>query len=217
MLTTMIYSLLALDQTVATLATQYGPWLYAILFIVIFAETGLVVCPFLPGDSILFIAGTVVAVAGLNVHVLAGVLIVAAVLGDSVNYSVGHYVGPKVFQRADSRWFRQEYLRRTQAFYDKYGGVTIIIGRFVPIIRTFAPFLAGVAGMSYRRFIAYNIVGACLWIGLLTYAGYLFGNIPWVKENLSTIVVAIVVVSLIPAISTFVRERRDAKKRAREA
>jgi len=208
MITTLIYSLLALDQTVATLAGQYGAWVYAILFVVIFAETGLVVCPFLPGDSILFIAGTVVAVADLNVHVLVGVLIIAAVLGDSVNYAVGHYIGPKAFQRQDSRWFKQEYLRRTQAFYDKYGGITIIIGRFVPIIRTFAPFLAGVAGMSYRRFLSYNIVGGCLWIGLLVYAGFLFGNIPWVKNNLSLIVVAIVVVSLIPAVSTFVKERR---------
>jgi membrane-associated protein len=211
MLTTFLYSLLALDQTVATLATAYGPWLYAVLFLVIFAETGLVVFPFLPGDSILFIAGTVVAAAGLDVHVLVLVLIVAAVLGDSVNYSVGHYIGPKAFQRPDSRWFRQEYLRRTQAFYAKYGGVTIIIGRFVPIIRTFAPFLAGVAGMSYRQFLSYNIIGGCLWIGLLVYAGFLFGNIPWVKDNLSAIVVAIVVVSLIPAISTYLRERRSAR------
>ena len=215
MLTTLVYSLLALDETVASLAAQYGPWVYAILFVVIFAETGLVVCPFLPGDSILFIAGTVVAVANLNVHVLVVVLIVAAVLGDSVNYAVGHYRGPKAFHRPDSRWFRQEYLRRTQAFYDRYGGVTIIIGRFVPIIRTFAPFLAGVAGMSYRRFLSYNIVGGCLWIGLLVYAGYLFGNIPWVKDNLSLIVVAIVVVSLIPAVSTFMKERRAHKTAAR--
>ena len=211
MLTTLLYSLLALDQTVASLATQYGAWLYAILFVVIFAETGLVVCPFLPGDSILFIAGTVVAAAGLDVHVLVVVLIVAAVLGDSTNYGVGHYIGPRVFQRRDSRWFRQEHLRRTQAFYDRYGGVTIIIGRFVPIIRTFAPFLAGVAGMTYRRFLSYNIVGGCLWIGLLVYAGFLFGNIPWVKDNLSLIVVAIVVVSLIPAATTFVRERRASR------
>ncbi len=211
MLTTFLYSLLALDQTVATLATQYGPWLYAVLFLVIFAETGLVVCPFLPGDSILFIAGTVVAAAGLDVHVLVLVLIAAAVLGDSVNYGVGHYIGPKAFHKPDSRWFRQEYLRRTQAFYAKYGGITIIIGRFVPIIRTFAPFLAGVAGMSYRRFLSYNVVGGCLWIGLLVYAGYLFGNIPWVKDNLSAIVVAIVVVSLIPAITTYWRERRSAR------
>ncbi len=216
MITTILYSLLALDQTVATLAAQYGEWVYAILFVIIFAETGLVVCPFLPGDSILFIAGTVVAVANLNVHVLVVVLIVAAVLGDSVNYGIGHYIGPKAFQRPDSRWFRQEYLRRTQAFYDKYGGLTIIIGRFVPIIRTFAPFLAGVAGMSYRRFLCFNIVGGCLWISSLVYAGYQFGNIPWVKDNLSLIVVAIVVVSLIPAVSTFVKERRAARAVKRE-
>src|SRR6476646_3639218 len=212
MLTTLVYSVLALDQTVASLATQYGAWLYAILFVVIFAETGLVVCPFLPGDSILFIAGTVVAAAGLDVHVLVVVLIVAAVLGDSVNYGVGHYIGPKAFHRRDSRWFRQEYLRRTQAFYERYGAVTIIIGRFVPIIRTFAPFLAGVAGLSYRRFLSYNVIGGCLWIGLLVFAGYLFGNIPWVKDNLSLIVIAIVVVSLIPAVMTFVKERRAATK-----
>ena len=215
MLTTLVYSVLALDQTVASLATQYGAWLYAILFVVIFAETGLVVCPFLPGDSILFIAGTVVAAAGLDVHVLVVVLIVAAVLGDSVNYGVGHYIGPKAFHRRDSRWFRQEYLRRTQAFYERYGAVTIIIGRFVPIIRTFAPFLAGVAGLSYRRFLSYNVIGGCLWIGLLVYAGYLFGNIPWVKDNLSIIVVAIVAVSLIPAVTTFINERRDAKAAAK--
>jgi len=217
MVTTLVYSLFALDQTVGNLAAQYGHWLYAILFVIIFAETGLVVCPFLPGDSILFIAGTVVASANLNVHLLAGILIVAAVLGDSVNYAVGHYIGPKVFHRPDSRWFRQEHLRRTQAFYDKYGGVTIIIGRFVPIIRTFAPFLAGVAGMSYRRFLCYNVVGGCLWIGLLVYAGYLFGNIPWVKDNLSLIVLVIVAVSLIPAIMTFAKERRATKSGARAA
>ncbi len=217
MLTTLIYSLLALDQTVGALAAQYGPWVYAILFLVIFAETGLVVCPFLPGDSILFIAGTVAASADLNVHVLVLVLTGAAILGDSVNYAVGRYVGPKVFHRPDSRWFRHEHLRRTQAFYEKYGGVTIIIGRFIPIIRTFAPFLAGVAGMSYRRFLSYNIVGACLWIGLLVYAGFLFGNIPWVKQNLSLIVIAIVVVSLLPAVTTFVKERREAKKKSGSA
>jgi Uncharacterized membrane-associated protein len=211
MLTTILYSLLALDQTVATLAAQYGPWLYAILFVVIFAETGLVVCPFLPGDSILFIAGTVIAAASLDVHVLVVVLILAAVLGDSVNYGVGHYIGPKVFHKPDSRWFRQEYLQRTQDFYDRFGGITIIIGRFVPIVRTFAPFLAGVAGMRYRTFLSYNVIGGGMWIGLLVYAGYLFGNIPWVKDNLSLIVVGIVVVSLLPAITTFVKERRSRK------
>jgi membrane-associated protein len=211
MLTTLFYSLLALDQTLASIASQYGSWLYALLFAIIFAETGLVIFPFLPGDSILFIAGTVVAAAGLNVHVLAALLVAAAILGDSLNYAIGRYIGPKVFQRPDSRWFRQEHLRRTQAFYDKYGGVTIIIGRFVPIIRTFAPFLAGVAEMPYRRFLSFNVIGAVLWITSLVYAGYWFGNIPWVKENLTYIVIGIVVVSLIPAVTTFVQERRSKK------
>ena len=207
----LVYWVFGLDQVLTQLAGQYGPWLYLLLFLIIFAETGLVVMPFLPGDSILFIAGTVVATAGLNVHVLAVLLVVAAILGDTVNYSVGHYIGPRVFDRPDSRWFRQEHLRRTQAFYDRYGGITIIIGRFVPIIRTFAPFLAGVAGMSYRRFLSYNVVGAIAWIASLVYAGYLFGNIPWVKDNLSAIVVAIVVVSLIPAVATYLSERRSRK------
>jgi membrane-associated protein len=211
MLTTFLYSLLALDQTLTTLAGEYGPWLYAILFVVIFAETGLVVFPFLPGDSLLFISGTVVAAASLNVHALVGTLWVAAVLGDSLNYAIGRFVGPKVFQRPDSRWLRQDHLRRTQAFYERYGGVTIIIGRFVPIIRTFAPFLAGVAQMSYQRFLAYNVVGGFLWIASLVYAGYLFGNIPWVKDNLTFIVLGIVVVSLIPAVATFMKERRERK------
>jgi membrane-associated protein len=213
MISTFIYSLLALDDSVATLAAQYGPWIYGILFLVIFAETGLVVFPFLPGDSILFIAGTVVATAELNIHVLVIALAVAAILGDSVNYSVGHYIGPRVYDRPDSRWFRKKHLQRTQAFYDRYGGVTIIIGRFVPIIRTFAPFLAGVAGMSYRRFLSYNIVGGIAWIASLTYAGYLFGNIPWVKHNLSFIVVGIVIVSLIPAAATYLRERRSRSRK----
>jgi membrane-associated protein len=208
MLTTLFYSLFALDQTLVTLAGQYGLWIYALLFVVIFAETGLVVFPFLPGDSILFIAGTIVATAGLNVHLLVALLIVAAILGDSVNYAVGHYIGPRVYDKPDSRWFKQAHLAQTQSFYDRFGGLTIIIGRFIPIIRTFAPFLAGVAGMTYRRFLSYNVVGAVLWIGLLVYAGYLFGNIPWVRQNLSLIVIGIVIVSVIPALSTFVAERR---------
>ena len=213
MLTTLIYSLLALDQTVAQLAAQHGHWLYLILFLVIFAETGLVVFPFLPGDSILFIAGTVVATADLSVHLLVIVLIAAAILGDTINYSVGHYIGPRVYDKADSRWFKQDHLRRTQAFYDRYGGVTIIIGRFVPIIRTFAPFLAGVAGMTYTRFLSYNVVGGVAWISSLVYSGYLFGNIPWVKNNLTLIVFLIVVISLLPAITTFLRERRSQRDR----
>jgi len=212
MVTTLLYSLLALDQTLASLAAEYGPWLYGMLFLVIFAETGLVVFPFLPGDSLLFISGTVVAAASLNVHVLVLVLSCAAILGDSVNYAIGRYIGPKAFSKPDSRWFRQDHLRRTQAFYDKYGGITIIIGRFVPIIRTFAPFLAGVAQMSYPRFLSFNVIGGVLWIASLVYAGYLFGNIPWVKDNLTFIVIGIVVVSLIPVVSTFVKERRERNK-----
>jgi membrane-associated protein len=213
MLTTLIYSVLALDQTVSQIAAQHGHWLYLILFLVIFAETGLVVFPFLPGDSILFIAGTVVATADLNVHLLVVVLIAAAILGDTINYSIGHYIGPRAFDRADSRWFKQEHLRRTQAFYDRYGGVTIIIGRFVPIIRTFAPFLAGVAGMTYARFLSYNVVGGVAWIVSLVYAGYLFGNIPWVKNNLTLIVFLIVVLSLMPAVITYLKERRAQRGR----
>lgn len=213
MLTTLFYSILSLDQTLAVIAGQYGPWLYALLFVIIFAETGLVVLPFLPGDSLLFIAGTVVASAGLNVHLLVMLLIVAAILGDSLNYSIGRYIGPKVFDRPDSRWIKQDYLRRTQAYYDKYGAVTIVIGRFIPIIRTFAPFLAGVAAMHYRRFFVYNAIGGVLWIGSLVYAGYIFGNIPWVKQNLTLIVIGIVAISLAPAIATFASEWRAGRKR----
>jgi membrane-associated protein len=211
-LTTLLYSLFALDSTLAQFAVEYGHWLYLLLFLVIFAETGLVIFPVLPGDSILFIAGTVVAVAGLNIHVLVIVLIAAAILGDSVNYTIGHCVGPRVFHRPDTRWIKQAHLHQTQRFYRRFGGVTIIIGRFVPIIRTFAPFLAGVAGMPYRRFLSYNVIGAVAWIGSLVYAGYLFGNIPWVKRNLAWLVLVFVLVSLVPAASTWLRERRRARR-----
>jgi len=210
-ITALLYSIFAFDENVARFAAEYGAWLYLVLFLVIFAETGLVVFPVLPGDSILFIAGTVVAAAGLNVNVLVAILAAAAILGDSVNYAIGHFIGPRVFERPDSRWLTQTHLRRTQAFYDKYGGVTIIIGRFVPVIRTFAPFLAGVAGMSYQRFLSYNVVGGIAWIASLVYAGYLFGNIPWVKQNLTIIVAVFVIVSLIPATVTFVKERRRSR------
>ena len=214
-MTALIYSLLALDQTLAHFAADYGHWLYLLLFLVIFAETGLVVFPFLPGDSILFIAGTVVASAGLDIHVLVLILAAAAILGDTVNYSIGHYIGPRVFDKPDSRWFKQEHLRRTQAFYDRYGGFTIIVARFVPIIRTFAPFLAGVAGMSYRRFLSFNVIGGVAWIASLCYAGYLFGNVPWVKDNLEKIVLGIIVVSLIPVVTAYLKERRAQKESAR--
>jgi membrane-associated protein len=205
--TTLLYSLLSLDQSIALIATQYGAWFYAIVAAIIFVETGVVVFPLLPGDSLLFLAGTVVASAGLDVHLLVFILALAAVAGDSLNYAIGRYVGPKVFERPDSRWLRKSYLERTHRFYERYGGVTIIIARFVPIVRTFAPFLAGVGAMSYPRFLTYNVVGGVAWVALLTYAGFFFGNIPWVKQNLTFIVLVIVVVSLVPAIVTFLRER----------
>lgn len=211
-LASLVSAVLALDQTLARLALEYGTWLYALLFAVIFAETGLVVTPFLPGDSLLFVAGTVAAgvrESGIDVHVLVVILIAAAILGDTVNYAIGRWIGPKVFER-ESRWIRREYLTRTQSFYDRYGAVTIIIGRFVPIVRTFAPFLAGVAQMAYGRFLAYNIIGGIVWVASLVYAGYLFGNLPWVKQNLTLIVIGIVIVSVLPAVITYLRERRSA-------
>jgi membrane-associated protein len=212
MLTTLIYSLFALDQTLATLAGQHAALLFAALFIVIFAETGLVVFPLLPGDSLLFLAGTVVAASGIDIHLLVVTLWAAAVLGDSLNYGIGHYIGPKAFNRPHEtrlgRWLKPEYLDRTHRFYEKYGGFTIIIGRFVPIVRTFAPFLAGVGAMSYSKFLTYNVIGAAAWVGLLVYAGYLFGNIPWVKDNLAWLVVGIVLVSVLPMAIQFLKERR---------
>jgi membrane-associated protein len=212
MLTTLIYSLLALDQTLAALAAEHSALLFAALFIVIFAETGLVIFPLLPGDSLLFVSGTVVAAADINIHLLVATLFTAAVLGDSANYAIGRYIGPKAFHRPQDtwlgRWLKPEYLDRTHRFYEKYGGFTIIIGRFVPIVRTFAPFLAGVGAMTYQKFLSYNVIGAAAWVGSLAYAGYLFGNIPWVKENLHWIVLAIVIVSLMPIAVQFVKERR---------
>jgi membrane-associated protein len=213
MVTTLIYSLFALDQTLAGLAAQHAWLLFAALFIVIFAETGLVIFPLLPGDSLLFLAGTIVAASGINVHLLVVTLFVAAVLGDSVNYGVGRFVGPKVFNRPQDsilgRFLKPQYLERTRHYYEKYGGFTIVIGRFVPIVRTFAPFLAGIGAMSYRTFLCYNVIGAAIWVSALVYAGYLFGNIPWVKDNLALIVVAIVVVSVIPMAVQWARERHQ--------
>jgi membrane-associated protein len=217
MITTLLYSVLALDQSLSALAAEHAWLMFAALFIVIFAETGLVVFPLLPGDSLLFVAGTVAAASGVNVHLLALTLLVAAVLGDSVNYSIGHFIGPRVLSHPREtrlgRWLKPEYLERTHRFYEKYGGFTIIIGRFVPIVRTFAPFLAGVGQMPYRKFLAYNVIGGAAWVGLLTYSGYLFGNIPWVKDNLAWIVLGIVAVSLMPIALQWIREKRARKQK----
>ncbi len=203
--------LLHLDDYLAWVVEHYGAWIYGVLFLIVFCETGLVVTPFLPGDSLLFVAGAIAAAGGMNVHLLVLLLIVAAVLGDAVNYHIGRWAGPKVF-RGEPWWgerlFKPEYLRKTRAFYDRYGGKTIIIARFIPIVRTYAPFIAGVAHMPYGRFALYNISGAVLWVVSLCYAGYLFGNVPWIKDNLTLVILAIIFLSILPAIIEVVRARR---------
>jgi membrane-associated protein len=199
---------LHLDTHLSALIQQFGAWTYAILFVVIFIETGLVIMPFLPGDSLLFAAGTFAALGAFKLGWLVLVLAAAAVVGDTVNYWVGHYVGPKVFTRESSRFFKKEYLDRTHAFYEKHGGKTIIIARFVPIIRTFAPFVAGIGRMSYGRFIAFNVVGGVGWVVLLVGAGYFFGNIPFVKKNFSLALLAIVLISTVPIVFEYLRHRK---------
>ena len=198
MLASLIDFILHIDQHLIELAQTYGLWIYAILFLIVFCETGLVVTPFLPGDSLLFAAGAVAALGGMNVHMAAALLLAAAVIGDAANFAVGKYFGEKLFAKPDSRVFKREYLDKTHAFYEKYGGKTIILARFVPIVRTFAPFVAGMGDMHYGRFIRYNIIGALMWVGLLTYAGYFFGELPVVKNNFGLVVIGIIVVSVLP-------------------
>ena len=198
MLASLIDFILHIDQHLIELTQTYGLWIYAILFLIVFCETGLVVTPFLPGDSLLFAAGAVAALGGMNVHIAAGLLLAAAVIGDAVNFAIGKYFGEKLFAKPDSRVFKREYLDKTHAFYEKYGGKTIILARFVPIVRTFAPFVAGMGNMHYGRFIRYNIIGALMWVGLLTYAGYFFGELPVVKNNFGLVVIGIIVVSVLP-------------------
>lgn len=199
-----------IDAHLSDLIRTCGLWTYLILFMVIFCETGLVVTPFLPGDSLLFAAGSFAALGDLKVIWLFVLLAAAAVLGDTVNYWIGRRVGPRIFQREKARLFKKEYLDRTHAFYEKHGGVTIIIARFVPIIRTFAPFVAGIGRMSYGKFISYNVIGGVGWVGLFVFAGYLFGNIPFVKKNFSLVILAIILISLVPGIVEFLRHRKRA-------
>jgi membrane-associated protein len=199
---------LHLDKYLSAVIQQYGLWTYAILFLVIFVETGFVVMPFLPGDSLLFAAGTFAALKALKIGWLLLGLSAAAVIGDTVNYWIGHHVGPKVFCREDARFFKKEYLDRTHAFYEKHGGKTIIIARFVPIIRSFAPFVAGVGRMSYGRFLAFNVVGGVGWVLLLTGAGYFFGTIPFVKDNYSVAILVIIAISTVPIAIEYLRHRR---------
>jgi membrane-associated protein len=192
-----------IDRHLAALLQEYGVWIYALLFVIIFCETGLVVTPFLPGDSLLFVAGTLWAVSDMNVHLLVVLLVIAAILGDAVNYSVGRYLGPRAFQWEDSRFFNRRALLRTHEFYERYGGKTIVIARFVPFIRTFAPFVAGIGTMTYSKFAFYNVSGALLWVVSLTYAGYFFGNIPVIRNNLTVVIFGIIGLSLLPIIVEF--------------
>jgi membrane-associated protein len=189
---------LRLDVHLGALIRDYGAWVYAILFAVIFAETGLVVTPFLPGDSLLFVAGALAALGGLDVHLLVAALTVAAVLGNTTNYAIGRWLGRHYFDEGRSRWIKREYLDRTHAFYERHGGAAVVISRFLPIIRTYVPFVAGLAQMGSASFTAYNVGGAILWVGSLAYAGYFFGNLPWVRANLTFIILGIIAVSLLP-------------------
>ena len=196
---------LHLDQHLAAVVEQFGPWVYGILFAIIFVETGLVVMPFLPGDSLLFVAGAIAAVGGMQLPLLIVLLIVAAVLGDAVNYSIGSYFGPKVFGWERSRFFNKSAFDRTHAFYERHGGITIVVARFLPFVRTFAPFVAGVARMSYAKFALYNVAGAAMWVTSLAGIGYLFGNTDWVKAHFQWVTLAMIIVPGLPAVIEVLR------------
>lgn len=212
---------LHLDEHLSVIIQTYGVWTYALLFLVIFMETGLVVTPFLPGDSLLFAAGTFASPAlaqpgqapPMNVWLLWFLLMGAAVLGDTANYWIGHYIGPRAFS-GEVRFLKKEYLDRTHEFYEKHGGKTIVLARFIPIIRTFAPFVAGVGAMNYGRFLSYNVIGGILWVTIFTWGGYFFGNLPFVQENFSFVVLAIILISVLPAVYEVVKERFQPARKA---
>ena len=199
--------ILHLDVYLDMLVNNYGPWIYAILFLVIFCETGLVVTPFLPGDSLLFIAGAVAAGGGMDPVLLAGLLMLAAIMGDSTNYVIGRTAGERLFSNPNSKIFRRDYLEKTHDFYERHGGKTVTMARFLPIFRTFAPFVAGVARMFYPRFFMFSVFGTILWVGGLVTLGYFFGNVPFIKKNLSLLVVGIILLSLVPMIIGVIRSR----------
>jgi len=208
LLTIFIDLVLHLDTHLMTLVQDYGVWVYGILFLIIFAETGLVFMPFLPGDSLLFVAGALCGLGVMQLEWLIPLLILAAFSGDNTNYWVGRLIGMRVFQRFEGRLLKREYLDKTHAFYEKHGGKTIIFARFMPIIRTFAPFVAGIGLMHYRLFVLYSALGSLVWIGSLTLAGYFFGNIPVVKDNLTLIILAVILISFLPALVEYFRHRR---------
>ncbi|MFP5349578.1 MAG: DedA family protein [Gammaproteobacteria bacterium] len=199
--------LLHLDRYLAQFVADHGIWVYLLLFLIVFAETGLVVTPFLPGDSLLFVAGTLAAAGGMDVVWLCAILAAAAILGDTVNYWVGKWFGARLF-RDDARWLKREYLDRTHKFYERHGGKTIILARFIPIVRTFAPFVAGMGRMSYLKFFAYNVIGGLIWVFSLVLAGFYFGNLPWVKANLTLVIIGIVIASITPGIVEYLCHRR---------
>ncbi len=205
-----------LDRHLGGLIQTYGFWTYFILFFVIFLETGFVVTPFLPGDSLLFAAGAFAAIGALNPIILFIVLSLAAILGDTVNYWIGHFLGPKVFQKENSRIFRREYLDRTHEFYEKYGAETIIIARFVPIVRTFAPFVAGIGRMSYGRFLSYNVIGGLMWVAIFIFGGYFFGNISFIRRHFSLVIIAIIIISLLPVLVEVWRQKKKKRLTAQE-
>ncbi len=200
--------LLHLDRHLTELVADYGPWVYGILFLIIFCETGLVVTPFLPGDSLLFVAGMLAGAGLLDPAVLVLLLATAAILGDSVNYAIGRWTGPNVFRDDRARLFKPAHLLRTQRFYEKHGGKTVVLARFIPIIRTFAPFVAGIGRMAYPRFLAYNIGGGIFWVTFFVMGGYLFGDLPMVKENLSLVILGIIILSIMPGVIEYWRHRR---------
>ncbi|OIO13199.1 hypothetical protein COV53_05765 [Candidatus Gottesmanbacteria bacterium CG11_big_fil_rev_8_21_14_0_20_37_11] len=210
---TLVDLFLHLDKHLNTIIGQFGIYTYILLFIVIFCETGLVVTPFLPGDSLLFAAGTFASIGSLHIWWLYGILLFAAILGDTVNYWIGHFVGPKVFH-TKSRLLKKEYLDRTHKFYEKHGGKTIILARFIPIIRTFAPFVAGIGKMSYGHFISYNIVGGFLWVTLFTFGGYFFGNLPIIKNNFHYAILVIIFLSILPGLIEYIKHKRTAPAKA---
>ena len=199
-----------LDVHLAAFIAEHGVWVYALLFVVVFCETGLVVTPFLPGDSLLFVVGTLAAAGGMDIALVIALLVAAALSGDNVNYWIGRWAGPRVFRQEDARWFNRRHLERTHAFYERHGGKAIIIARFVPIVRTYVPFVAGIGTMSYARFLGFSVVGALLWVVSLCQAGYWFGNIPAVKDNLGAVIVVIVAVSVMPIAVQYLRARRRA-------
>lgn len=198
---------LHLDQHLKWLADNYGAWIYLILFLIIFCETGLVVMPFLPGDSLLFVAGTLAATGNMDVHALFALLVLAAFMGDNTNYWIGRYTGPKVFRREGSRLLNPAHLEYTRAFYDRHGAKTVVFARFLPIVRTFAPFVAGIGRMVYPRFMFYSFSGSVFWIAFFVYGGYYFGNIEFVKKNLTAFILGIIVISVLPGVVGFVRQK----------